>query len=152
MHPTPSQALDVRGNAYIRDNLGIKESNPQYPLHVTGNSYITGNVGIGSVPSSTYKLGVNGKIGCKEIVVTNSGWADYVFEPDYELMTLGKLESFIQDNKRLPEIPSAAHVEENGVELSAMNVLLLKKVEELTLYILEQNKRIETLEKAAEVK
>jgi hypothetical protein len=144
--------FSVNADSYFWKNVGIKEQNPQYPLHVNGNGYITGNVGIGSAPSTTYKLGVNGKIGCKEIVVTNSGWADYVFEPDYELRSLGELESFILENKRLPEIPSATQVETEGVGLFEMNALLLKKVEELTLYILEQNKRIEALEKATEIR
>jgi len=148
---TPCQALDVRGSAYIQTNLGINEQTPRNPLHVNGvsylngNTHITGNVGIGSAPSTTYRLGVNGTIGCKKIVVTNTGWADYVFEPDYELMPLDELESFIQENKRLPEVPPASHVEENGIELSEMNVLLLKKVEELTLYILQQNKDMQAL-------
>jgi len=148
---SPNQELYVNGSAYISSKMGIGVS-PQHPLHVNGNSYITGNVGIGSAPSATYKLGVNGTIGCKEIVVTNSGWADYVFESDYALRSLGELESFILENKRLPEVPSAAQVEEDGVGLFEMNTLLLKKVEELTLYILEQNKRIEALEKATETK
>ena len=148
-----TQLFYVEANSYFSKNVGIKESNPQYPLHVTGvsylngNTHITGNVGIGSAPSSTYKLAINGKIGCKEIVVTNSGWADYVFEPDYALMPLGELESFISENKRLPDVPSASHVEENGVELATMNVLLLKKVEELTLYILDLQKQIDELKK-----
>ena len=143
---TPYQQLDVNGNAYIRSNMGIKVQNPLYPLHVNGNSYITGNVGIGSAPSATYKLGVNGNIGCKEIIVTNSGWADYVFEPDYELRSLGELESYILENKRLPEMPSAAEVAENGVNIGEVNTLLLKKIEELTLYTIDLEKRLSELE------
>ena len=146
-----SSSLPPKGAAFVFEN---KREVPFVihhieTLHVTsylnGTTHITGNVGIGSEPSLVYKLGVNGTIGCRKVVVTNTGWADYVFEQDYKLMPLNELESFIQDNKHLPEVPSASHVEENGVELSEMNVLLLKKVEELTLYILQQNQDIQTL-------
>jgi hypothetical protein len=106
-----------------------------------------GNVGIGTVlPNNpnNYKLAVNGKIGAKEVQVenTSSTWADYVFEKDYKLMSLGDVESFIKSNKHLPEIPSADEVKENGHKLGEMDVLLLKKVEEMTLYIIEQQKQI----------
>jgi len=95
----PQHPLHVNGNSYITGNVGIGSvPSTTYKLGVTGNTYISGNVGIGSAPSSTYKLGVNGKIGCKEIVVTNTGWADYVFEPDYELRSLEELETFILAN------------------------------------------------------
>ncbi|HEY8938505.1 MAG TPA: hypothetical protein VIM65_24965 [Cyclobacteriaceae bacterium] len=110
-----------------------------------------GNVGIGTVlPSNpnNYKLAVNGKIGAKEVQVENTSatWADYVFKPDYKLMPLCEVESFIKENQHLPEIPSADEVKVNGHKLGEMDVLLLKKVEEMTLYIVEQEKRIKMLE------
>ena len=78
---------------------------------------------------------------------------DYVFADHYRLTTLKEVEDFIQQNKHLPEIPSAKEMEANGVELGTMNMLLLKKIEELTLYLLEQQNmnmklsdRIEKLE------
>lgn len=105
-----------------------------------------GNVGIGTTLNNNpnnYKLAVNGKIGAQEVQVenTSSAWADYVFEPDYQLRALSEVEQFIKTNKHLPEIPSKKEVEENGHKLGEMDVLLLKKVEELTLYIIEQEKK-----------
>jgi hypothetical protein len=111
-----------------------------------------GNVGIGTGLTSNpngYKLAVNGKVGAKEVQVenTSSTWADYVFESDYKLMSLDELESFIQKNKHLPEIPSAEEVKVTGHKLGEMDVLLLKKVEELTLYIIEMKKEIEEVKR-----
>jgi hypothetical protein len=102
----------------------------------------TGNVGIG-LTAPNEKLTVNGKIRAKEIKVETGGvWADYVFEPTYKLMSLKETEAFIKKNKHLPNIPSAREVEENGVELGNNQALLLAKIEELTLHIIELEKRI----------
>lgn len=104
-----------------------------------------GSVGIGtSSPSSSYKLSVNGSIRAKEVVV-ETGWADYVFEENYSLRTLTEVEEFIRENKHLPEVPSAKEVETNGVRLGEMESILLKKIEELTLYMIQQQKDIEAL-------
>ncbi len=108
---------------------------------VLGNGY----VGIGTA-TPTYMLCVNGTIRAKEIIV-NTGWSDFVFAKDYRLMSLKELEKYINTNKHLPEIPSAKEVEENGVQLGIISSKLLQKIEELTLYIIEQDKRIEKLEK-----
>ena len=101
-----------------------------------------GNVGIGtSTPSE--KLEVNGTIRSKEVKVEASGWPDYVFETDYNLRSLKETEAYIKENKHLPEIPSANEIEANGVQLGEMNMLLLKKIEELTLHTIKQQKLIE---------
>jgi hypothetical protein len=71
---------------------------------------------------------------------------DYVFEKGYNLKPINEVEKFVKDNKHLPEIPSAVEMKKNGVELTEMNMKLLKKVEELTLYVIDQNKKIENLE------
>lgn len=115
-----------------------------------------GNVGIGITNiGADYKLYVNGNIRARKVRVDNATWPDYVFQPGYSLLSLTDLEKYIQQNKHLPEVPSAAEVHKEGVELSENQALLLKKVEELTLYIIEQNKkidqqqqRIEALEKS----
>lgn len=104
-------------------------------------SAIVGTVGNG------YNLLVGGKILCEELKIKlNSGstWYDHVLKPEYKLMTLDSLESFITENSHLPDIPSEAEVRENGIMAGEMNGLLLKKVEELTLYMIEQNKNIST--------
>jgi len=74
-------------------------------------------------------------------------WPDYVFSDDYELLSLDELSSYIRENRRLPEIPSAAEVYENGVNLLEINKLLLKKMEEMTLYILDLQNQINELKK-----
>jgi hypothetical protein len=104
------------------------------------------NVGIGT-PNPDAKLTVKGAVHAEEvrIDVVVPG-PDYVFRRDYELRSLDTLQQYIDQHSHLPEIPSAAEMEKNGIEVSTMNMLLLKKVEELTLYILEQEKRIRALE------
>jgi len=95
----------------------------------------TGNVGIG-VTDPRNKLDVNGTIRAKEIIVA-SDWADFVFEDDYELMPLTQVQSYIQKNKRLPGLPSAEEVQEQGVSLGEMQTVMLQKVEELTLHVID---------------
>ncbi len=70
-------------------------------------------------------------------------WPDFVFESDYDLLPLGELQSYIKKNKHLPEVPSAKEVEKDGIDLVEMNRILLKKVEELTLYLIDQNEQLE---------
>ena len=108
-----------------------------------------GNVGIGTVKPKE-KLSVNGTILAKEVKVSTeaSDWPDFVFEPDYKLRKLSEVENYILTNKHLPDIPSAAQMEAQGVNLAEMNKLLLQKVEELTLYSIEQKKKVEKLEEA----
>jgi hypothetical protein len=104
----------------------------------------SGNVGIGTT-NPTEKLAVNGTIKAKEVKV-ETNWSDFVFEDDYKLQSLNEVESFIKENKHLPDIPSKAEVKENGVSLGEMDAKLLQKIEELTLYIINQEKRIKELE------
>jgi hypothetical protein len=107
-------------------------------------------VGIGTTIAAiaanapNYKLAVAGTIGAKEVVVevVSGMWPDYVFEKDYPLAPLDSVAAFVKANKHLPEVPSATEVENNGVQLGEMNMLLLKKIEELTLYVIDQNKKI----------
>lgn len=112
-----------------------------------------GNVGVGTNITDA-KLTVKGTIHTNEVKVDLSvPGPDYVFEKDYHLMSLEETKAYIDANKHLPEVPSAKEMEKNGVQLGEMNMLLLKKVEELTLYVIEQNnlileqqKRIQKLE------
>ncbi|RDY60774.1 hypothetical protein DX873_00910 [Flagellimonas nanhaiensis] len=102
----------------------------------------SGNIGIGTTNPGTWKLAVKGKIRAEEIKV-ETGWADYVFDEDYHLPTLEEVEKHIQEKGHLINIPSAEEVEENGIQLGEMNKLLLEKIEELTLYTLQQQKEID---------
>ncbi len=100
-----------------------------------------GNIGIGTI-SPDAKLAVKGDIHTQEVRVDLIGAVapDYVFKEDYELRTLMEVETFIKENGHLPNIPSAYEMEQNGLMLKEMNLKLLEKVEELTLYILNQDK------------
>jgi len=104
-----------------------------------------GQVGIGTTNPQN-KLDVNGTIRAKEFKATLDGWSDYVFNSDYKLLTLSEVEKYIRKNSRLPDIPSAGEVIKDGVNLGEMNALLLKKIEELTLYVIELNHRLEQIE------
>lgn len=107
--------------------------------------FAAGVVGIGTSPNANFQLSVDGDIRAKEVVV-ESGWSDFVFEKDYYLAPLWEVELFINENGHLKDIPTEADVRANGVGLAEINTLLLQKIEELTLYMIEINKRIEKLE------
>ncbi|SHH87958.1 hypothetical protein [Flavobacterium defluvii] len=107
-----------------------------------------GNVGIG-ITNPTNKLDVNGTIHSKEVKVDLTGWSDFVFKKDYDLPTLQEVEKHINEKGHLENIPSEEEVLKNGINLGEMNSKLLQKIEELTLYSIQQNKKIE--EQAKEI-
>ncbi|HOX78564.1 MAG TPA: hypothetical protein PLW31_11060 [Bacteroidales bacterium] len=109
----------------------------------------SGSVCLGTTTEATgYRLNVDGKVICTEVrVEALANWPDYVFGDNYRLMTLAELEQNIKSNGHLPGLPSASHVEANGFELGNMQRILLEKIEELTLYTIEQNKQITELQK-----
>ncbi|NMH26740.1 hypothetical protein [Flavobacterium silvaticum] len=149
------------------DLLFVDNSNTQNPLiwgsFVNGSRQLKfhGKVGIGGeyntafgsfpttaggVSVANYKLFVKGGILTEEVRVnTVSGWADYVFKDDYHLRPLSEVEQFITDNGHLPNVPSACEVESDGIELANMAKIQQEKIEELTLYLIQQQKEIETL-------
>jgi hypothetical protein len=104
-----------------------------------------GNVIIGTNVSNGYKLAVEGTIGAREVNVNALTWSDYVFAPEYKLPSLTEVERFIKQNNHLPDVPTAKEVEEKGVNVGEMNALLLKKIEEMTLYMIEMRKEIDEL-------
>lgn len=97
--------------------------------------------------STDYKLLIAGKIGAEGIKCDlNHGWADFVFAENYELTPLKEVEEFVKENQHLPEVPAAATLEKEGVDITNMLTLQMQKIEELTLYIIAQEKRISELE------
>ncbi len=113
-------------------------------MRITNNGY----VGIGT-NNPDELLTVKGTVHAQEVKVDLLGALapDYVFAPDYELMSLQETENYIKANRHLPEVPSAAEIQEEGLHLKEMNLLLLKKVEELTLHTIRQEKQIKRLQK-----
>ena len=125
-------------------------SSPGYPIMFSTNNYSlsmmiadNGNVGIGTA-NPTYKLSVNGNVRSKEIVV-ESNWADYVFDKKYSLPDLSDVEKYIKQHKHLPEIPSALEIQANGLPVGETQKIMMAKIEELTLYVIELNKQIQEL-------
>ncbi|MBB6005500.1 hypothetical protein [Arcicella rosea] len=128
--------------------LGNLNNSGAFSSSVTISSE-NGNVSIGSPTiQSAYKLAVTGDMIAERVVVKlRTTWPDYVFNNSYQLPTLNDVEKYIKQNHHLPNIPSADEVEKNGVDVGKINAKLMEKVEELTLYLIEQNKKIEALEK-----
>ncbi|MEP0365716.1 MAG: hypothetical protein ABJN36_09540 [Cyclobacteriaceae bacterium] len=122
------------------EDFGLKTASGIPQLLVKTN----GSVGIGTNNTGAHKLSVNGSIRSKEVKV-EANWSDYVFYDDYELRTLEEVEEHINEKGHLPEIPSEAEVAENGINLGEMNAKLLQKIEELTLYMIDMNKRVNEL-------
>jgi hypothetical protein len=152
---TPIAKLDISG---LLTDGGIHVGmNDSWIAYYDGKNYFRGTtvfaetnashkVGIGTA-SPDEKLTVKGKIHAEEVRVDLSvPGPDYVFESEYNLMSLTELESYLKLNKHLPEVASAKEMETHGINIGEMNMLLLKKIEELTLYILQQETRIKSLE------
>lgn len=111
-----------------------------------------GNVGIGTT-NPIAPLTVNGKVLAEEVEVVAAvglNWPDYVFKSDYSLTSLPEVEKFINKNHHLPGVPSEKEVKENGINLGKMDAVLLKKIEELTLYVIELKKENESLKSLAD--
>jgi hypothetical protein len=124
----------------------VQNSNMLFNINGTNRMLIqnNGNIGIGTA-SPAYKLDVNGTIRANEIIVNTTG-ADFVFAEDYQLRPLSEVKAFIKENKHLPEIKSAQEMQENGIGVNELQTQLLQKIEELTLYIIHQEERINALE------
>lgn len=151
----------VNGNASMTfqsesdSRFWINEGNNVLKIGATGGSTppasgavnITnaGFVGIGTLAPQS-ELSVKGTITAQRVKVTQTGWADYVFHKDYQLPSLAEVEAYVHSNQHLEGIPSAEEVAKEGIDVGEMNKKLLAKVEELTLYLIEQNKKIMALE------
>ncbi|MBI1289436.1 MAG: hypothetical protein GC178_17855 [Flavobacteriales bacterium] len=149
-----ADALVVKDGGYV----GVGTSNPTAPLHLNNNGahantfkidvYEDYRSAIEVFQSGTQNFLVqgDGKIWGRELNVKVGTFPDYVFKKEYVLPALTEVEDYVKKNSHLPEVPSAKEVEENGMNVGEMNTLLLKKVEELTLYLIEQDKRIQQLQ------
>lgn len=119
--------------------------NPSFNTNYLSVNLLNGSVGIGTTTPGSFRLAVEGKIGAREVVVTSaSPWPDYVFSNNYKLPSLTSLHQYIIANHRLPGMPSADSVAANGIDLGTNQALLLKKIEELTLYVIDQQKQLAT--------
>ena len=142
-NPTSTDIPDFSVSTEITSNNDIN-STGNLRITGTGNHFIqSGNVGIGTtIPDQ--KLTVKGKIHAEEVIVDlNVPVADYVFKPNYKLMSLPEVEQYVKTNCHLPEVPSATEITKNGLSMGEMQNKLLQKVEELTLYVIEQQKHID---------
>jgi hypothetical protein len=137
--------LDFHYNTLAQDYNTRIINDADGRLSIVANTlYADGNVGIGTTDTKGYKLGVNGSaIATSMTVKSNANWPDFVFTETYGLRSLAEVESYIQANSHLPEVPSAAQVAKDGINLGEMDATLLKKIEELTLYLIEQNKQLQ---------
>lgn len=131
-------------------NVGINTNNATAKLTVNGKTLIGDPAAVNVNTTGDYRLYVQKGIlteGIKVALTTDAiNWSDYVFEPDYKLRSLQEVESFVKKNRHLPDVPSASDVYTNGLDLPQMDATLLRKVEELTLYIINLEKRIHEME------
>lgn len=139
------------GSTYLENNsnLGLQIVSPQKMGLQSGNITLTGKVGINTEnTTSAYALAVDGGLITTKVYIQDvEDWSDYVFDDTYKLMPLHELKKYIGDNKHLPEIPSESEIVDQGYDMHDMQNAMMKKIEELTLYTLQQQEEIETLRK-----
>lgn len=161
---TPNSALDVTGTITINSNYNPivmrtpSAGNFQVIEYYTGatryawvgmdqsNNYYIRKENGGSIVFDGAVVRIGNKVVAKEAVISTDIWADYVFDKSYKLKPLAEVEAFIKANQHLPNIPTTSEVTCEGINVSEMNVKLLEKVEELTLYLIEQQKQIAALQ------
>ncbi|WP_430405147.1 hypothetical protein [Fluviicola sp.] len=110
-----------------------------------------GMLAISNGTTETFRVEANGMTRARKIKVDTQVWPDYVFESSYELMPLREVESFLKENKHLPAIPSQEEMKKEGIDLAEMNVKMMEKIEELTLYLIQQNKELEKVKAELEI-
>jgi len=140
---TPDNYVDTLGISTAND---IKAAGIISSLDTTRTNYFGGSIGIGTNNVFSYKLAVNGAaIFTAAYVKPYTNWPDYVFQQDYQLRPLDSVSEFIRTYHHLPDVPSAENIQASGVDLGGTQAALLKKIEELTLYAIDQDQRIRTL-------
>ncbi|MCD7974108.1 MAG: hypothetical protein LUG18_15835 [Candidatus Azobacteroides sp.] len=135
-HSGGDSYIDYGGRLYFRPS-----GNTSTSIHM--DQYGNLSLGMSSFSQNKLRLTVNGKIVTNEIEVKTNVWADFVFDPAYELPSLKDVKMHIEENRHLPGIPSESEVLQNGINLSEMTAKLLQKVEELTLYVIDQHENAE---------
>ncbi len=148
-NPFPKAEIDVSGNIKAsHDGIFGRD------ILVSGDGSINGTLSIGSFKPignyANYMLSVDGDIVCKRQIVQTTSWADFVFNTDYRLRPLAEVKNYITQNKHLPDMPSETEVLSEGIDISEMLKLQQQKIEELTLYLIQQQEQIDLLNKKLE--
>ncbi len=171
---SPVEKLHVQGNMYSEGNLIFQSGSTKGIVFADGSKIVSLSdigtqlaasglgdskmqtlvIGTGTVPTNSsfnnYKLAVNGKIVGKQVCTNQDTWADYVFMEDYPLPSLPEVKKYIAEHGHLKDIPSAQEVKESGLDLGEMNKLLLQKIEELSLYVIQLKEEVDGLKKSSQ--
>lgn len=141
------------GEAWSKIENNINKTHEEIHIGSDGDAFIYTNLQNGFASRKQFSFFKNGNFSASGTIsantfnASNPPWSDFVFEEDYELLSICEVERFIKSNKHLPDVPSEDDVKKDGVDLVKMNAVLLQKIEELSLYIIDQEKRIQKLEK-----
>jgi hypothetical protein len=152
-HVNLNESYGIRLMANVDQAPGLQIQYAGQTTSEAGLNYSTGiymatngHVGIGTLSPASYHLAVEGNLGARKVVVTQAAWADYVFDSSYTLRSLPEVAAFIKTNKHLPDVPAARTIEKDGLDVGDAQRLMMQKIEELTLYLIEQDKKIKVLE------
>ena len=149
-----TKIIEVMNTATGRSPIVLRADGQMDLDNGVTNTFHFGTNGMFSINNGTQKTFVveaSGLTRARKIKVDADVWADYVFEPDYQLMPLSDVESFLKEHRHLPSIPSEKVMKEEGIDLAEMNVKMMEKIEELTLYLIEQNKELEKVKAELEI-
>lgn len=142
--------VNISKRMYDVGGVPLGPVQPVFSINAGGRVVVNNSLRIGSLAANgayaNYRLSVDGDMIAKRCVIQVTNWADYVFSSSYKLSPLEEVEAFIARNKHLPDVPSEAEVKEKGIEMGEMNAILLQKVEELTLYLIQLKKDSESLQ------
>jgi len=154
----PGENFILHSRSWVGDALVIAPQNANggwdwgkgFALKDNGQLYLGTELSVSSAHQN-YKLAVNGKVVCKELVVTLQNWADEVFDDDYRLMPLGDLKEYVKTYRHLPGIPAEQEVIKNGMEIGEINRSLLARIEELSLYVIRLNEDIQHIKQSVKL-